>query len=160
MYRGASPWRLNPQDPPSIIRTRDRPAQRQAFSFYPLIAFSCQPEASPLPRISSFSFTTSAVIARAEPSLDKSIPVTEFFPVRREAISSGCVRFVAGFPPCTDVAVSGTPHFAAKAGKDKFFQAKAALIAEQCRVIGQLAGAPWFFENPVRRPSDWVERAA
>ncbi|MGN9466760.1 hypothetical protein [Pseudomonas syringae] len=73
----------------------------------------------------------------------------ETWRVLREAISSGCVRFVAGFPPCTDVAVSGTPHFAAKAAKDKFFQAKAALIAEQCRVIGQLSGAPWLFENPV-----------
>ena len=67
----------------------------------------------------------------------------------REAITSGRVAFVAGFPPCTDVAVSGTKHFAAKGLKDKFFQAKAALIAEQCRIIGQLSGAPWFFENPV-----------
>lgn len=69
--------------------------------------------------------------------------------VLREAISSGRVCFVAGFPPCTDVAVSGTKHFAAKAEKDKFFQAKAALVAEQCRIIGQLSGSPWFFENPV-----------
>jgi hypothetical protein len=73
----------------------------------------------------------------------------ESWRVIREAVSSGCVEFVAGFPPCTDVAVSGTPHFAAKFARDPQFQAKAALVAEQCRVIGQITGAPWFFENPV-----------
>ncbi len=73
----------------------------------------------------------------------------ETWRVLRDALSTGRVGFVAGFPPCTDVAVSGTPHFAAKARKDPQFQAKAALVAEQCRVIGQLSGAPWFFENPV-----------
>ena len=66
-----------------------------------------------------------------------------------EIIKTERVVFVAGFPPCTDVAVSGAAHFKSKANKDKHFQAKAALIAEQCRVIGALSGAPWFFENPV-----------
>jgi hypothetical protein len=56
---------------------------------------------------------------------------------------------VAGFPPCTDVAVSGSRWFASKAAQDKHFQAKAALVAEQCRMVGMLSGAPWFFENPV-----------
>ena len=59
------------------------------------------------------------------------------------------IVFVAGFPPCTDVAVSGAAHFEIKRQNDKFFQAKAALIAEQCRTIGEVSGAPWFFENPV-----------
>lgn len=59
------------------------------------------------------------------------------------------VVFVAGFPPCTDVAVSGAAHFARKAEEDPHNQAKAALVAEQCRMIGELSGAPWFFENPV-----------
>jgi hypothetical protein len=59
------------------------------------------------------------------------------------------VVFVAGFPPCTDVAVSGSRWFAEKAAADKHFQAKAALVAEQCRMVGALTGAPWFFENPV-----------
>ena len=67
----------------------------------------------------------------------------------RKAIQSGRVAFVMGFPPCTDVAVSGTPHFKRKAEKDPHFQAKAALVAEQCRVIGAMSGAPWAFENPV-----------
>lgn len=66
-----------------------------------------------------------------------------------EIIRTEQVVFVAAFPPCTDVAVSGAAHFQAKANKDKHFQAKAALIAEQCRAIGAMSGAPWFFENPV-----------
>ena len=33
--------------------------------------------------------------------------------------------------------------------RDPHFQAKAALVAEQCRTIGNVSGAPWFFENPV-----------
>lgn len=59
------------------------------------------------------------------------------------------VRMVFGFPPCTDVAVSGTRHWAEKRAKDQFFQAKAAIVAEQCRMVGILSGAPWMFENPV-----------
>lgn len=73
----------------------------------------------------------------------------ETWRVIREAIQTGRVVFVAGFPPCTDVAVCGTKNFASKFAKDKHFQAKAALVAEQCRVIGQLSGAPWLFENPI-----------
>lgn len=59
------------------------------------------------------------------------------------------IVFVAGFPPCTDVAVSGAAHFGRKRKADPHFQTKAALIAEQCKVIGSITGAPWFFENPV-----------
>jgi hypothetical protein len=66
-----------------------------------------------------------------------------------EIIRTERVVFVAGFPPCTDVAVSGSRWFASKADKDRHFQAKAALVAEQCRMVGELSGAPWFFENPV-----------
>jgi hypothetical protein len=66
-----------------------------------------------------------------------------------EIIRTERVVFVAGFPPCTDVAVSGSRWFAVKAEKDKHFQAKAALVAEQCRMVGELSGAEWMFENPV-----------
>ena len=69
-------------------------------------------------------------------------------PYIRDALMSGVV-FVAGFPPCTDVAVSGTRWWADKMSKDRYFQAKAALVAEQCRMIGELSGAPWIFENTV-----------
>lgn len=76
-------------------------------------------------------------------------PQHEAMPRLSEIIKTHDVCFVAGFPPCTDVAVSGSRWFAAKAEQDKFFQAKAALVAEQCRAVGMLAGCPWFFENPV-----------
>lgn len=66
-----------------------------------------------------------------------------------EIIRGRRIVFVSGFPPCTDVAVSGARWFSAKAAADKHFQAKAALVAEQCRMVGQLSGAPWIFENPV-----------
>jgi hypothetical protein len=61
----------------------------------------------------------------------------------------GRVVLVAGFPPCTDVAVSGSRWFAAKGAKDKHFQTRAALVAEQCRMVGMACGCPWLFENPV-----------
>jgi hypothetical protein len=64
-------------------------------------------------------------------------------------IRSGRVVLVAGFPPCTDVAVSGSRWFAAKGAKDKHFQTRAALVAEQCRMVGMACGCPWLFENPV-----------
>ena len=66
-----------------------------------------------------------------------------------ELLRSGDVVFVAGFPPCTDMAVSGGRWFAEKYKKDKMFQAKAVSVAEQCRVIGEMSGAPYFVENPV-----------
>ncbi len=69
--------------------------------------------------------------------------------VLRAAIRSGNVEFVMGFPPCTDVSVSGSKHFKSKAAKDPHFQTRAALVAEQCRIIGRMSGAPWAFENPV-----------
>jgi hypothetical protein len=59
------------------------------------------------------------------------------------------VAMVFGFPPCTDMAVSGARWFKAKYEADKLFQAKAVMVAEQCRTIGRLSGAPWFVENPV-----------
>jgi len=68
--------------------------------------------------------------------------------VIRAAIKRG-VAMVAGFPPCTDVAVSGARHFESKRERDPHFQTRAALVAEQCRMIGELSGAPWFFENPI-----------
>lgn len=58
-------------------------------------------------------------------------------------------KLVAGFPPCTDVAVSGAAHWQRKFEKDRYFQAKAAIIAQECKTIGELAQCPWFFENPV-----------
>ncbi len=66
-----------------------------------------------------------------------------------EVLRGRRVVFVFGFPPCTDVAVSGARWFAAKAEADRHFQTKAALVAEQCRMIGLMAGCPGGMENPV-----------
>lgn len=62
---------------------------------------------------------------------------------------AGVVVAVFGFPPCTDMAVSGARWFEAKRAADKMFQAKAVMVAEQCRTTGRMTGAPWFVENPV-----------
>jgi hypothetical protein len=78
-------------------------------------------------------------------------PVT--WRVIREAISSGRVVFVAGFPPCTDLAVSGARWFEAKRAADPAFQFKAMHVVWQCQIIGELSGAPWFAENPVSQIS-------
>lgn len=66
-----------------------------------------------------------------------------------EIIRTERVVIVIGFPPCTDVAVSGSRWFEAKRATDAHFQAKAALVAEQCRMLGLAAGCRWAFENPV-----------
>lgn len=57
--------------------------------------------------------------------------------------------FVAGFPVCTDLAVSGSVRFAEKRERDVHFQAKAMQLVHECRVVGEMSGAPYFFENPV-----------
>jgi hypothetical protein len=59
------------------------------------------------------------------------------------------VVFVAGWPPCTDMAVSGARWFETKRHADPMFQAKAVAVAEQCRTAGALSGAPYLVENPV-----------
>lgn len=69
--------------------------------------------------------------------------------VLREAIEYDQIVFVAGFPVCTQLAVSGTSRWAEKREKDPHFQTRAMELVHECRVVGQLSGAPWFFENPV-----------
>ena len=59
------------------------------------------------------------------------------------------VVFVASFPVCTDMAVSGARWFEEKRKADPAFYGKAISLAEQCRTIGYMSGAPFFVENPV-----------
>lgn len=59
------------------------------------------------------------------------------------------IAFVAGWPPCTDMAVSGARWFEAKRAADPAFFAKAVSVAEQCRTVAELTGAPYLIENPV-----------
>ena len=75
--------------------------------------------------------------------------VEDAMPAIRDLIDDGRIAFVASFPPCTDMAVSGARWFRSKREADPLFQAKAVQVAEQCRTVGRLSGAPWFVENPV-----------
>ncbi len=86
---------------------------------------------------------TGATVHRVADTLEEAMPFLG------DLIRGRHVAFVAGFPPCTDMAVSGARWFAAKRAADPMFQAKAVAVAEQCRTVGQLSGAPWFVENPV-----------
>lgn len=56
------------------------------------------------------------------------------------------IAFVAAFPPCTDLAVSGARWF-----KSKGLRAlvDALDLVERCHRIAEASGAPWFIENPV-----------
>ena len=75
--------------------------------------------------------------------------VDEALPWLVPLIVTGEIAFVAAFPPCTDMAVSGARWFESKRQADPMFQAKAVSVAEQCRTFGRLSRAPWFVENPV-----------
>lgn len=69
---------------------------------------------------------------------------------------------VIGFPPCTDLAVSGAKHFEKKREADPLFQVKAVDVCRLTETVGNLCKIPWMVENPVgvlstmwRKP-DWV----
>ena len=90
------------------------------------------------------------VLSRHEGPLVKlAATVEDSMPYLSRLIRRGEVAAVFGFPPCTQLAGSGARWWAAKRDKDFMFQAKAVAVAEQCRTIGRLSGAPWFVENPV-----------
>lgn len=74
--------------------------------------------------------------------------VEDAMPELGELIRSGDVAAVFGFPPCTDLSSSGARWWREKRAADYMFQAKAVAVAEQCRTIGRMSGAPWMVENP------------
>ena len=74
--------------------------------------------------------------------------VEEAMPEIQHVISDDSIAFVAAFPPCTDMAVSGARWFESKRLRDPLFQARAVQVAEQCRTICRMSAAPWFVENP------------
>ena len=88
--------------------------------------------------------------SREEGSVVKlALTVWEAMPYIGDLVRGNRVAFVAAFPPCTDMAVSGARWFDQKRRADPLFQAKAVDVAEQCRTVGKLSGAPYFVENPV-----------
>lgn len=56
---------------------------------------------------------------------------------------------IFGFPPCTDLAVSGAAWFAAKRKKNPKIQEEAVALARQVEKLGDICASPWFAENPV-----------
>ena len=54
-----------------------------------------------------------------------------------------------GFPPCTDLAVSGARHFESKRKQNPSFQEDALKLALSVERIGRAVGCPWGWENPV-----------
>lgn len=65
-----------------------------------------------------------------------------------DLIRSGQIAFVAGWPPCTELARSGARWWPEKRRADPMFQARAVAVAEQCRTFALLSGSPWLVENP------------
>lgn len=61
--------------------------------------------------------------------------------------------FIFGFPPCTDLAVSGARHFNVKKLNDPDFQKKATHLARSVERIGDKANVAWALENPISRLS-------
>ena len=59
------------------------------------------------------------------------------------------VVFGMAWPVCTDMAVSGAPHFAAKRKADPLFQAKAVKHAIDCADLFDDLGCTYMIENPV-----------
>lgn len=62
---------------------------------------------------------------------------------------TGKVSFIFGFPPCTDLAVSGAAHFAKKAQVNPEFQKEATILAQIPMHYGDMLKVPWGVENPV-----------
>lgn len=72
------------------------------------------------------------------------------------------IHLMCAFPPCTDLAVSGSKHFATKAAADPFYLDKALELVYVSIRIGNALGCPYFVENPVSvlstlwRPPDFT----
>jgi len=59
------------------------------------------------------------------------------------------VVMVFGFPPCTDLAVSGAKHFAAKALANPNYRDDAMRLVYLTHDVAQAHGVPFMIENPI-----------
>lgn len=57
--------------------------------------------------------------------------------------------FIGGFPPCTDLAVSGSRHFARKLLLNRNYRKEAMQLVMLVPAIANACRAPFFLENPV-----------
>lgn len=71
------------------------------------------------------------------------------FTVRAISLEWGKPDFIIAFPPCTDLAVSGSRHFAAKRERDPEFQIKAMETARIAQELGDWFNVPYMIENPI-----------
>jgi hypothetical protein len=56
---------------------------------------------------------------------------------------------IFSFPPCDDMAVSGSKHFESKLARDPLVHEKAVALARTAEKLGEALGCPWMAENPV-----------
>jgi len=70
---------------------------------------------------------------------------------RRQEPSKGLSRpvILLGFPPCTDLATSGSSHFRSKWRANPAFQSEAMRMVRACDSIADALGIPYATENPV-----------
>jgi len=59
------------------------------------------------------------------------------------------IVIVFGFPPCTDLAVSGAKHFANKLAANPEYRNEAMALVYRVRDIAEALGVPYYIENPV-----------
>ena len=64
---------------------------------------------------------------------------------------NGKVSFIASFPPCTDLAVSGAAHFARKLQRNPNYLKEAMELVYIARDFSEEQGCPWLLENPISR---------
>lgn len=69
--------------------------------------------------------------------------------LKNKLMSFDDIVFVAAFPPCTDLAVSGARWFKRKRDADPLFQDKAMELVYIARDIAEHYNVPYFIENPV-----------
>lgn len=86
--------------------------------------------------------------------------IEDAMPLIGELIRSGEVVIVFGFPPCTDLSLSGARWFHRKMTDKTWHKYRgpnmwidAMRVVQECANIGRLSGAPWFLENPQSRIS-------
>lgn len=84
--------------------------------------------------------------------------IEDALPLISQLIRDGKVAFVMGWPPCTDLALSGARWFERKMTDPTFSEYRgpnmwidAMRVVEQCRMVGELSGAAYFIENPKSR---------
>lgn len=62
---------------------------------------------------------------------------------------TGRTAIVLAFPPCDDLAVSGSMHFASKKAKNPNYRREAMELVYRAKQIGELLKCPYVIENPV-----------